>query len=125
MKQPGLIYRVISYMVLGYGVDKVKYTPTGSVPLVHNEDVIPSSDSFNYISVVGIMLYLTVHTRTYIAFVVNCCARCTFCPKHLHGEDFKIIGWYLKLTWDRGLILNPKMELFKIDGYPDADLSGM
>ena len=46
-------------------------------------------------------------------------------PNHLHEEDLKRIGWYLKLTRDSGLILNTNRDIFKIDIYPDADLSGM
>ena len=48
-----------------------------------------------------------------------------FFPKHSHEEAFKKFGRYLKLTRDRGLILNPNREIFNIDIYPDADFSSM
>ena len=37
----------------------------------------------------------------------------------------KRIGHYLKATWNRGLILYPRAESFKLDCYPDADFDGM
>ena len=70
MKQPGLINRVINYAGLANGMAKEKYTPDGSASLVNNEDGVPASVSFNYISAVGIMLYLSGYTRSDIAFAV-------------------------------------------------------
>ena len=71
------------------------------------------------------LIYLYGHTRTDISFAVNFSVRYIFCPKHYIEEALKQISRYLKLTRDRGLILNPNRELFKIDGYPDAYFSGM
>ena len=48
-----------------------------------------------------------------------------FCPKHLNETALKRIGWYLKVTRDRGLILNPNSDVYKLDCYPDADFAGM
>ena len=47
MKQPGLINRVISAVVLDDGMAKGNYTPSEYVPLVKNEDGVPASVSFN------------------------------------------------------------------------------
>ena len=104
---------------------KGKYTTVGSVPLAKNEDGVPASGSFKYSSVVGIMLYLSGHTRPYIYFAINCCARYMFFPKHFHEVALKKISRYLKLTRDRGFNLNINWELFNIDSYPGADFSGM
>ena len=46
MKQPGLIDCLISSVGLDDDMDKVKYTPTGSVTLVKNEDGVPVRVSF-------------------------------------------------------------------------------
>ena len=63
MKQPGLIDCVISAVGLEYSMAKGKYTPSGSVPLFKNEDVVPASGSFNYSSIIGMMLYLSGRTH--------------------------------------------------------------
>ena len=107
MKQTGLVYHVNIVVVLDGGVAKGKYTPAGYVPLFNNEDCIPVSGCFNCSIVVGILIYLSVHTRPDIAFSVNCCARYMFCPNNFHGKALKRIGRYLKLTRYFGLILNP------------------
>ena len=75
IKQPGLNDRVIIYVGPGNGMAKVKYTHAGSIPLVKNEDGVPVSGSFNYSSVVEILLYLSGDICPDIAFSVNCCAR--------------------------------------------------
>ena len=56
MKQPGLIDCVIRDVVLDYDIAKVNYTTAGYVPLVKNEDGVLASGSFNYISVVGMLI---------------------------------------------------------------------
>ncbi len=48
-----------------------------------------------------------------------------FCPKLLHEKAAKRLGWYLKATKDKGLILEPASNSLKIDCYPDADFAGM
>ena len=80
MKQPGLIDHIINAVGLDKGMDKGKYTPAGSVSLVKNEDGIPTSGSFNYSSVIEMLLYLSGHTCYDIDFSVNCCSRYMFLP---------------------------------------------
>lgn len=48
-----------------------------------------------------------------------------FAPKHLHELALKRIGWYLKSTSDRGMVMKPMRELLNVDAYPDADFAGM
>ena len=67
MKQPGLIDRVINAVGLDEIMAKGRYTPAGYVSLVNNQDCVPSSDSFNYSSIVGMMIYLFGHTCPDIA----------------------------------------------------------
>ena len=74
-------------------IAKVKYTPDGSVPLVKNEDGVPVRGSFNYNSNVGIMLYLSGHTRPEIAFSVNYCERYFFVPRiHMKRLWIELVG---------------------------------
>jgi hypothetical protein len=106
-------------------LSKEKYTPSESKPLVKNLNGEAASGAFSYSSIVGMLLYLSGHTRTDITCAVNCCAQYMFCPKHLHELALKCIGRYLKQTSDRGMIINPSSNVCKIDAYPDADFAGM
>jgi hypothetical protein len=125
MKQAGLIKQVIKALGLDDGIVKGKYTPSESKPLVKNLNGEAASGAFSYSSVVGMLLYLSGHTRPDITFAVNCCARYMLCPKHLHELALKRIGCYLKQTSDCGMVMNPSSNVCKIDAYPDADFAGM
>jgi len=104
---------------------KGKYTPAEQQPLIKDADGEPPSGTFAYSSVVGMLLYLSGHTRPNIDFAVNCCARYMFSPRKSHEVAIKRLVRYLKLTEDRGLIINPNTDLFRMDAYPDADFAGM
>jgi hypothetical protein len=129
MKQTGLIDRCIEAMGLDIGQINSKWTPAEAKPLVKDEDGENARGDFNYASVVGMLLYLSGHSRPEISYAVNQCARYMFCPKRSHEEALKRIGRYLKATRDRGLIINPKLgdlkQGLKVDAYPDADFAGL
>jgi hypothetical protein len=95
MKQTGQIKRIIEALGLDDGA-KGKFTPSESKPLVKDVNGELASGAFSYSSVVGMLLYLSGHTRPDITFAVNCCARYMFCPKHSHKLALKRIGRYLK-----------------------------
>ncbi len=124
MKQTGLIKRVIEALGLDDGFVKGKLTPSESKPLITNLNGEAASGAFSYSSVVGMLLFLSGHTRPDITFAVNCCARYMFSPKHLHELGLKRIGCYLKQTSDRGMVMNPSSDVSKLDAYPDAALQG-
>jgi hypothetical protein len=63
MKQTRLIKRVIEALGLDDGYSKGKHTSAESKPLVKDADGEGVHGDFSYSSVVGIMLYLTGHTR--------------------------------------------------------------
>ena len=48
MKNPGLVYCVVSAVGIDNRISKGKYTPDRSLPLVNNEDGVPVSGIFNY-----------------------------------------------------------------------------
>jgi len=128
MKQTGLIKRIIDALGLDDGSVARKLTPSSGDPLIRDEDGDPFEGDFNYASVVGMLLYLSGHTRPDITYAVNCCARYMFNPKKRHEIAIKRIGRYLKGTANRGLIINPNKlteEGLKIDCYPDADFAGL
>ena len=111
MRQLGIIDCVIKSLGLHDGMVKSKFTPYGSKPLVKDAYGSAPCGTFSYSSVVGLLLYISSHTRPKIAYVVNFCARYMFCPKHWHGTALKRISSYLKETRDRRFILNPCLQV--------------
>jgi hypothetical protein len=124
MKQTGLIERIIEALGLDDKNATPKYTPAEAKPLTRDEAGELPQGSFNYASVVGMLLYLAGHSRPDIAYAVNCCARYMFNPRLSHEKALKRIGRYLKATRDKGLVLNPSGKL-TVDAYPDADFAGL
>jgi len=84
----GMIKRIIKALGLDDGAIG-KFIPSESKPLVKDINGDLASGAFSYSSVVGMLLYLSGHTRPDITFAVNCCARYMFCPKHLHELALK------------------------------------
>ena len=122
--QSGLSKRVIEALGLCAKYTSSVETPAECSPLPRDADGEPYDGPINYASVVGMLLYLTGHSRPDIAFAVHQCARYTFEPKRSHVAALKRIGRYLKGTIDQGLILDPNDEL-RLDCYPDADFAGL
>ncbi len=90
MKQTGLIECIIKALGVDDGA-KIKFTPSESKPLVKDVNGDLASGAFSYSSVVGMLLYLSGHTRPDVTFDVNCCACYMFCPKHSHELALKRI----------------------------------
>ena len=124
LKQEGLIDRICEALGLDSNATN-KWTPAESTPLVRDENGEAFSEEFNYSSVIGMLLYLSGHSRPDIAYAVNCAARYMFSPRAIHAKAVKRIGRYLKATRSRGLVLNPTSNPLEIDAYPDADFAGM
>ena len=123
LTQPGLCERVINALGLNKHSTSCK-TPAESSPLPKDKDGDPASGLINYSSVVGMLLYLSGHTRPDISFAVHQCARYTFAPTRRHELALIRIGRYLLGTADKGLILDPSGPL-SLDCYPDADFAGL
>ena len=84
------------------------------------------SESWNYASAVGMLMYLASNAHPEIQFAVHQCAMFTHCPHKCHTTVIKHIGHYLKgiLTTKLGLILKPEGTL-QLDCYVDASFSGL
>ena len=124
LKQTGLIDRILEALGLDTKHATGKYTPAETSPLTKDEDGPGPEGSFSYASVVGMMLYLSGHSRPDIAYAVNLCARYMFSAKLSHEKALKRIGRYLKATRDQGLVMTPSGTL-KVDAFPDADFAGL
>ena len=120
--QTGLIDRIIRAM--GLEDANIKRTPAVIGALPKDADGAACNETFNYASVVGMLMYLTGHSRPDIGFAVHQCARYTHHPKRSHEEALKHIGRYLLGTRTRGLIIKPSKSL-KVDMYVDASFAGM
>ena len=116
---------MILNMGLVVGTVHGKWTPAEAAPLVQDNGGEKAHGDFSYSSVVGMLLYLSGHSRPDIAYAVNCAARYMFCPRHSHEKALKRLDCYLKATRKRGLVLNPTSDTLKIDAYPDANFAGM
>ena len=68
MKQTVVIQRDIEVVVLDYGMSKGKFTPSEAKTLVKDENGKPESRMFRYLSIVGMLLYLSGHTFPDFAF---------------------------------------------------------
>jgi len=124
MKQTGLIDRVIEALGLESKMVTPKWMPAEATPLTRDEDGETPQGAFSYASVVGMLLYLSGHTRPDRAYAVNCCARYMFSPRLSHEKALKRIGRYLKATRDMGLVLKPSGVL-NVAAFPDADFAGL
>ena len=85
----------------------------------------PASGMFNYSSVVGMIMYISGHTRPDFPIVINFCARYMFSPKRSKKLALKVLAHYLKQTKDLGLALDTNSHVCKMDTYPDDHFSGM
>jgi hypothetical protein len=122
--QQGLAKRIMEALGLCSGMSTALSTPAEATPLTKDIDGDPASGSFNYAAVIGMLLYLSRHSRPDIAFAVHQCARFTFSPTRRHELALLRVGRYLKGTMGQGLIMTPTSEA-RIDCYPDADFAGL
>ena len=124
LTQSGLSKRIIEALGLCGSNSVSCSTPAETAALPKDADGTMASGAINYPSVVGMLLYLSGHSRPDIAFAVHQCARYTFQPRLKHEIALKRIGRYLKGTADKGLILRPSDDM-GIECYPDADFAGL
>ncbi|CAJ1961247.1 unnamed protein product [Cylindrotheca closterium] len=120
LTQKGLIKRIVDAL----GVQKTSPTPAHVDPLAIDAEGDLPDGLYNYASVVGMLLYLSGHSRPDICFAVSQVARFIHGNRRSHEVAIERIGQYLKGTMDKGLILTPR-EDFDIDCYVDADFAGL
>ena len=122
LSQPHLIESILSDLRLSSEGVATKGTPAATSQLLRRGTHSPAFDGhFNYRSIIGKLLYLTV-TRMDIAFAVNQCARFCAEPKVEHGKAVNWIGRYLAATREKGTIYTPRDEGFQV--YVDSDFAG-
>ena len=122
LTQSGLINKTLSHSKMESC--KPVSTPAVTTPLGRDIDGKTFSESWDYASIVGMLMYLGQNTRPDIAFAVHQCARFTHSPRHSHAVGVKRIIRYLQGTKDKGMILNPD-ESLQADCYVDAHFAGL
>ena len=122
LTQTGLIDKVLktSYMEDCNGVG----TPSATVPIGTDKDGPSFDESWQYSTVIGMLMYLSANSRPDIAYAVHQAARFTHAPRASHAVAVKRIIRYLKRTRDKGLILKPSSHL-RVDCHVDADFAGL
>ena len=86
-------------------------TPAATVPLGSHKESARGDETWSYASIVGMLLYLSMHTRPDLAFAVSQVSRFTSDPREPHNKAVKYILRYLKATRDKGLIMKPARTL--------------
>jgi hypothetical protein len=90
-----------------------KATPANQTPLGTDANGQPFNRSFDYASIVGMMMYQSSNSRPYIQFAVHQCARFTHSPKRKRGDAILRICRYLQGTQEQGLRFKPTEMLKK------------
>lgn len=82
--QTGLTHRIISVLGLSSSLSTNCDTPAKVCALPKEKDGLEAKSNFSYPSVIGMLLYLTGHSRPDISFAFHQCARYTFKPTRKH-----------------------------------------
>ena len=117
-----MIKRILK--VLGLDECSPRSTPAERKCLVKDKKGADRQETWNYRSVICMMLYLSPNSRPDIMFAVNQVARFSINPKHVHEIAVKRIARYLRGTINRGMIIKPEREM-RLDMHVDADFAGM
>ena len=122
LTQPFLIRKIIH--TIGLEEANPNWTPAASEALGKDPEGEPMTETWNYRSIIGMLLYLSTNTRPDISFAVSQVARFSNAPKQSHATAVKKIVRYLLRTLDEGTCILPTMDL-NLDCFVDADFAGL
>ena len=123
LTQPFLIQKILT--ATGLKDANPNWTPASTEALGKDPDASSVwEETWNYRSVVGMLLYLSTNTRPDISFAVSQVARFSNEPKKSHAIAVKKIVRYLLRTHEQGTTVKPLPEL-KLDTFVDADFAGL
>ena len=126
--QTGLIDRIIAATVLEGAM--TRRTPTQGDPLGADVDGDPCEETWNYFSVIGMLMYLAANSQPDIAFAVHQCARYSHAPRRSHEIAVIHIDRYLVGTRTRGMMISRLKgasleDDLTLDCYADASFAGL
>jgi len=105
------------------GMEDCNGKPTPAcTPLGTDSEGTRCQFSWDYASVIGMLMYLTSNSQPDIQFAVHQCARFTHNPRASHEQAVLQICFYLKGTRDKGLVFRPNASL-ALDCHVDADFA--
>ena len=81
-------------------------------------------ETWEYGSIIGMLMYLANNSRPDIAHAVHACARYTLNPRQHHATAVKHILCYLQGTKNKGMIITPNLTEDSLDCYVDSDFAG-
>ena len=122
LSQPFLIHKIIQATGLQDG--NPNWTPAAMEALGKDPDGEPMQETWNYRSIIGMLLYLSTNTRPDIAYAVSQAARFSNQPKQSHATAVKKIVRYLIRTSTLGTRVTPTSDL-TLDCFVDADFAGL
>jgi hypothetical protein len=120
--QRGLIDKILA--TTGMADCHARPTPASTTALATDAEGARCKEEWGYPNVIGMLLYLTGHSRPDVQQAVHQCARFTHNPRASHEEAVKHICRYLKGTRDKGLVFRIDGDL-TLDCYVDADFAGL
>jgi hypothetical protein len=122
LTKPGLIDKILTTMHLENcnGCD----TPAAMSPIHADQDGTAFNESWQYDSVIGMMMYLANNTHPDIVYAVHQAARFTHHPCQSHAVGVKKIAQYLEQTKSEGTFISPQDSL-RVDCYVDANFAGL
>ena len=123
LSQSDLISRILADFGLT-GSTSTKVTPAAEILAPHQSSA-PFSDSYNYRSVLGKIMYLPSNTRCELSMANHQCARFSINPRTPHGTALKRIRRYLLGTQDKGMMIVRPTKDLTLDCYADADFAGL
>ena len=101
LSQPGLIEKALT--ASGMIDCNPNATPSSLELLGPDHESENMGESWEYASIISMLMYLANNTRPDIAHAVHACARYTHHPKKSHARAVKHILRYLKGTMDKGI----------------------
>ena len=122
LTQKGLIKKILS--ATGMEDCSPNRHPAAAATLGIDPDGPPHHESFNYASIVGMLLYLSMNTHPDISFTISQVAHFNHSPKQSHATALKMTVRYLKGTKDKGMIFKPNGTL-NLECWCDADFAGL